>query len=345
MRMSASYSTLPAAKGNSGIPPDHVIFGASIVMDRVRAVVDPISLVPIPVFIHGATGTGKEVLAHYVHQRSPWSSGPFLKMSCAAIPGSLLEAELFGFEKAAFTGAYATKPGLVELADGGTLLLDNVADLDIALQPKLLHFLQTGTFNRLGGNQEHRVTTRVICTANRSLAAEVEQGTFREDLFHRISGATVAMPRLQERKEDIPIISEYLLQQFASQFQLRLRSLSSALSRRLRHHTWPGNIWELENVLRRYSILGTPSSIGDALSRRSNSISLLDLPLRPNAPLKVRTQRLVQEAEARAILEVLQQNDWNRTKSAQHLNISLRALLYKMRIAGISGHRMLKESN
>ncbi len=326
------------------IPPEHVIFGQSSVMGRLREIIDPIALVPIPVLIFGATGTGKEVLANYIHRRSPWSAGPFVKMSCAAIPGSLLEAELFGFEKSAFTGAIAAKPGLVELAEGGTLLLDNIADLDSTLQPKLLQFLQAGTFSRIGGREERSVKTRIICIANRSLHADIEQGTFREDLFHRISGATIPMPRLKERVEDIPVIAEYLLTEFATQFQLRVRSLSTALSRRLRYHSWPGNIWELENVLRRFSILGTANAIGDALLRRSYGSSVVEFPALSNAPLKMKTQRMVQEAETQAILQVLQQNDWNRTKSAQHLNISLRALLYKMRIAGISGHRMFKQN-
>lgn len=343
--MNSVNLTAAIPRTSSAIPPDHVIFGQSSVMNRVRKIVDPIALVPIPVLISGATGTGKEVIANYIHRRSPWSEGPFVKISCAAIPGSLLEAELFGFEQSAFTGAVATTPGLVELAQGGTLLLDNIAELDMALQPKLLQFLQTGTFSRIGGRQELTVKTRVICTASRSLETEIEQGTFREDLFHRISGATVAMPRLHDREDDVLIIAEYLLAHFAVQFQLRVRSLSTALSRRLRHHSWPGNIWELENVLRRYSILGTSNSIGEILVRRPYSHSVVDLPLSSNAPLKVRAQRMVQEAETRVILQVLQQHDWNRTKSAQSLNISLRALLYKMRIAGISGHRMYKEQN
>jgi transcriptional regulator with PAS, ATPase and Fis domain len=329
----------------SPLPPDHVIFGESSVMGRLRSIVDPISMVPIPVLVFGATGTGKEVLANYIHLRSPRSNGPFIKMSCAAIPGSLLEAELFGFEQSAFTGAIATTPGLVELAEGGTLLLDNIADLDITLQPKLLQFLQTGTFTRIGGREERSVKARIICTANRSLEADIEQGTFRQDLFHRISGVTIPMPRLQERAEDIPIIAEYLLSKFGAQFQLRVRSLSTALSRRLGHHAWPGNLWELENVLRRYSILGTANAIGDALLRRSQAISVFEFPSMSHVPLKMKTQRIVQEAETQAILQVLQQNDWNRTKSAQHLNISLRALLYKMRIAGISGHRLFKQQN
>ncbi len=314
-------------------------------MARLREIIDPISRVPISVLIYGATGTGKEVLASYIHQHSPWSSGPFIKTSCAAIPGSLLEAELFGFEKGAFTGAVVTKPGLVELAEGGTLLLDNISDLDLVLQPKLLHFLQNGTFTRIGATQERSVSTRVLCIAARSLESDVERGTFREDLLHRISGTTIPMPRLRDRAEDIPIIADYLLGQFAAQFGMRVRSLSPALDRRLRHHQWPGNIRELENVLRRYSLLGTSTALGDALITRSNGFSVAELPIQANAPLKVRTQRLIQEAETRVILQVLQQYDWNRTKSAQHLNISLRALLYKMRTAGISGFRALKEQD
>jgi two-component system response regulator AtoC len=325
--------------------PDHIIFGNSAVMSRLRDLIDPISLVPIPVLIHGATGTGKEVLADYIHRRSPWKEGPFIKLSCAAIPGSLLEAELFGYERGAFTGATCAKPGTVELADRGTLLLDNVAELDISLQAKLLQFLQNGTFTRIGGQEQRSVTTRILCTANRSLEADVEQGSFREDLYHRISGATVAVPRLRERAEDIVLLSDFLLHKFAVHFQMQVRPLSSAISRRLRHYAWPGNIRELENVLRRYSLLGTATSITEALNVRSASFPALYLPLHDNSSLKLRTQRLVQQAEASAILQVLQQFDWNRTKSAQHLNISLRALLYKMRSSGISGYAALKDQN
>jgi len=327
------------------IPPDRVIFGHSAIMSRLRDVIDPIALSPIPVFLYGATGTGKEVLATYIHLRSPWSNGPFIKVSCAAIPGSLLEAELFGFEKGAFTGAIAAKPGLVELAHHGTLLLDNVADIDIALQAKLLHFLQNGTFTRLGGQEDRCITARIICIANRALDADLAQGTFREDLFHRISGATVHVPQLRERSEDILVISEYLLGEFAAHFQMQVRPLSTAMNRRLRHHPWPGNIWELENVLRRYSLLGTSTAISEALNIRPSALPALRLPVQSNSPLKVRTQQMVQQAEAWAILQVLQQHDWNRTKSAQQLNISLRALLYKMRSAGITGYAPSKHHN
>jgi two-component system response regulator AtoC len=325
----ATSDTLAAHHRCTSIPPPSIIFGRSSVMSRLRDVVDPIALVPIPVFIHGATGTGKEVLANYIHQRSPMRDGPFVKVSCAAIPGSLLEAELFGFE----------------IAHSGTLLLDDISELDITLQAKLLQFLQDGTFTRIGAQAERRISTRIICIANRSLQSDLEQGTFREDLFHRISGAIAPLPPLRERLEDLPGIMEYLLLQFAESFHVRPLPLSPAIIRRLRHYRWPGNIRELENVLRRYSLLGTPEALLEGLKLRSEALPVIEFPLHPNSPLKVRTQQLVRQAEAEAILHVLQEHDWNRTKSAQSLNISLRALLYKMRSAGISAYAPYKGDN
>lgn len=333
----AISDTFAARNRCTMIPPASVIFGRSAVMSRLRDVVDPISLVPIPVFIHGATGTGKEVLANYIHQRSPWRDGPFLKVSCAAIPGSLFEAELFGFEKGAFTGACMAKPGLIELAHSGTLLLDDISELDVSLQAKLLQFLQDGTFTRIGAEEERRVSARIICTANRSLESDLEQGRFRKDVFHRISGASVPLPRLRERIEDLPCIAEYLLTQFAESFCTRVRPLAAAIYRRLRQYHWPGNIRELENVLRRYSLLGTPAAVLEGRHPRSDGLHAPELPLQANSPLKIRTQQLVRQAEASAILQALQEHGWNRQKSAQSLNISLRTLLYKMQSAGISG--------
>ncbi len=342
---SATSDALTPNSCRTRIPPASIIFGRSTVMSRLRDLVDPISLVSIPVFIHGATGTGKEVLANYIHQRSPWRDGPFIKVSCAAIPGSLFEAELFGFEKGAFTGACMDKPGLIEQAQSGTLLLDDIPELDISLQAKLLQFLQDGKFTRIGAREERYISARIICTANRSLESDVEQGTFREDLFHRIGGAIASLPPLRERVEDLPSITEYLLHQFAESFHVRPLPLSPAIARRMRQHDWPGNIRELENVIRRYSLLGTPGAVLEGLNLRSGAATPIDFPLHSNSPLKVRTQQLVRQAEAWAILQVLQEHDWNRTKSAESLNISLRALLYKMRSAGISGLAPYKGEN
>lgn len=341
----ASYRSMnlsePAKTGVSHkrLPPATVIFGRSAVMSRLREVVDRISMFPIPALIHGATGTGKEVLANYIHQSSPWRNGPFVKVSCAAIPGTLLEAELFGFEQGAFTGARCAMPGMLELANSGTLLLDDVSALDLSLQAKLLQFLQDGTFTRLGGQDLRQVNARLICIASHPLELDLEKGLFREDLLHRISGITLHMPPLVERMDDLPGIADYLMEEFRMTFSVPVATLTPPLIRRLVRHHWPGNVRELENVLRRYALLGTPAAILEELDQSSRALAQVFLmPVPVNSPLKARTRQLVQQAEAHAILQVLQEHDWNRARSARSLNISLRGLLYKMRTTGIHNY-------
>jgi two-component system response regulator AtoC len=327
----------PGAGRRYKLPPTHLIFGQSAVMSRLLEIVDRICRVPMPVLICGPTGTGKEVLANYIHQNSPWSLGRFVKVSCAAIPGTLLEAELFGFERGAFSGAYNSKPGQVEASHLGTLLLDDISELDPSLQAKLLQFLQDGTFTPIGGVDQRQVSCRLICTASDSLEQRVTQGRFREDLLHRISGISLRMPPLTERTEDLPAIADYLLKEFTTTFATRVPPLSSALLRRLLHHDWPGNIRELENVMRRYALLGTPKAVLEELNLRSRtSAPVYLIPDPADSSLKSRTKQLIQQAEAHAILQVLEEHDWNRSKSARSLNISLRGLLYKMRAAGIT---------
>ncbi len=330
----------PIATANSShcrlaIPPDDIIFGQSEVMGAVRQIVQQTAGVQLPVLIYGETGTGKEVLANYIHRRSPRKNGPFVKISCAAIPASLLEAELFGYERGAFTNANSTKPGLAELADGGTLLLDHIAELDVTIQAKLLQLLQDGTFTRIGGERELKIDTRIICITNRNLRDEITQGRFRLDLFHRINGASFRVPELRERAEDIPSIAGYLVNLFNGMFATNAWPLSPAVCRRLQQYRWPGNIRELENMLRRYVILGSPEVIAEDIARRSFAFLPTELPIHRGLPLRERTQQLVREVETQAILRVLHLNNWNRRKSAQMLAISYRALLYKIRTAGI----------
>jgi two-component system, NtrC family, response regulator AtoC len=317
------------------LPPDEVIFGLSEVMHTVEQMVRQTAAVDIPVLIHGETGTGKEVLAHYIHRRSPRKNGPFVKISCAAIPASLLEAELFGYEQGAFTGAYSAKPGLVEMAHTGTLLLDHIAELDVTIQAKLLQLLQDGTFSRIGGQDERKIDARIVCITNRNLRDEVTQRRFRADLFHRINGASLRVPELRERAEDIPSIANYLIELFNETFGTGAWPLSPLMSRRLQQYRWPGNIRELENVLRRYVVLGSPEAIAEDIARRSFAFPPTELPIHRGLPLKTRTRRLVREVEVQAILRVLQLNNWNRRKAARMLSISYRALLYKIRSAGI----------
>ena len=317
------------------IPPDDIIFGQSQVMGAVRQMTQQMAGIQLPVLIYGETGTGKEVLANHIHLHSPRKHEPLVKISCAAIPASLLEAELFGYEQGSFTSAYSTKPGLVELADGGTLLLDNVAELDVTTQAKLLQLLQDGTFTRIGGERELQIDTRVICITHRNLRDEIAQGRFRLDLFHRINGASLRVPELRERAEDIPAIANYLVDLFNKTFDTRAGPLSPAVCRRLQQYRWPGNIRELENVLRRYVVVGNKESIAEDLARRSLAFPPTELPAHRGLPLRARTQQLVREVETQAILRVLYLNNWNRRKSAKMLSISYRALLYKIRSAGI----------
>ena len=336
MKTSHSRSVIPGCAVGYQHPPASVIFGCSGVMVRLRTVVEDISRVPIPVFIYGETGTGKEVLAHYIHRISPWGEGPFLKINCAAIPRDLIEAELFGSEAGAFTSASVSKPGLLELADSGTLLLDQISECDLGVQAKLLHFLQDGTYRPLGGTDEKRVSTRVICLANVSLEQEIKCGRFREDLFHRITGITLHMPSLKDRVEDLPGIAKYLLSHLAASFSLEPVRLSRELNRRLLRYQWPGNIRELENVLRRYVLLRTPEALIEGLKFRPVPISAIgDFQPGETSTFKTRTRQLIKQAEALAILQALEQHGWNRADSARSLNISVRGLLYKMRSAGI----------
>jgi len=226
----------------------------------------------------------------------------------------------------------------VELADGGTLLLDNIAELDITIQAKLLQLLQDGTFARVGGEQERKIEIRVICITNQNLRDDIARGRFRLDLFYRVDGASFRVPELRERAEDIPVIADYLVDLFNRMFDAQAWPLSSAMCRRLQQYRWPGNIRELENVLRRYVVMGSPETIAEDIARRAFAYPPTELPMHRSLPLKERTQQLVREVETQAILRVLDLNNWNRRKAAEMLNISYRALLYKIRSAGIGDY-------
>src|SRR5215472_9720042 len=196
---------------NSELPPDSIIFGGSEYMHEIQLKVDRIASTVVPVLIRGESGTGKEVIAKLLHQRSSRKDGPFVKINCPAIPGTLVESELFGYERGAFTGADGRKLGLVELAHGGTLFLDEIAELDIGLQSKLLHFLQDGQFYAIGGKKEKQVAVRFVCATNRNLEKEIQAGSFRQDLFYRIKVVSLSLPALRDRCCDIPLLIEHFL--------------------------------------------------------------------------------------------------------------------------------------
>src|SRR5215475_16200421 len=205
----------------NAVPPDEVLFGRSAAMTAVRIHVQRIGRTNIPILLTGEGGTGKEALARWIHANSDYASGEFVKVNCAAIPGTLLESELFGYERGAFTGANFAKPGRVELAHRGSLFLDEIADLDLNLQSKLLHFLQDGTFSRIGDHSERKVDARLICATNKDLDQETQAGRFREDLYYRIHVFRLKLPTLRERREDIPVLAEYFRKQYEKQFEMK----------------------------------------------------------------------------------------------------------------------------
>src|ERR1700734_1829926 len=238
------------------LPPDEIVFGRSTVMAGIRQVVSKVMGVDIPILLDGEGGTGKEVLARWIHSRSSWKAGPFVKVNCAAIPGTLLESELFGFEKGAFTGATHHKPGRVELAEGGTLYLDDIGEIDYGLQAKLLQFLQDGRFSKIGGEEERTTQTRGMCATSKNLEKEINAGRFRSDLFYRINVVRIQMPKLRDRLVDIPELAEYLRVFYMKQFDLEREPLSAEMIRGLEKSNWPGNIRELSNTMARYVLIG-----------------------------------------------------------------------------------------
>jgi two-component system, NtrC family, response regulator AtoC len=322
------------------LPGDSVIFGSTEAMGEIRERIRCAASTDVPVLIQGHSGTGKEVIARYVHARSDRSEAPFMKLNCAAVPPGLLESELFGYQKGAFTGAGEDRPGLVEIAHGGTLFLDEIGELHRDLQGKLLHLLQDGTFTRIGGQEEHHARIRIICATNIHLQSAVEGGGFREDLFYRINVVTLNLPTLRERKDDIPQLCEYFLQKLANQFGRSAPRLDQSTLQVLMQWDWPGNLRELENWVARAIILGDAEALAIELKRRLSSVNYWKNNWQPrDGALKDVSRRAASSATNSLILKVLQANHWNRRKTAEDLNMSYRSLLYKLREAGIPRRR------
>jgi len=337
--MTSTTSISPLIQSIGEIPPEAVVFGRSDAMQALRSRMDKVASANVPVLIHGESGTGKDIIARMIHGLSPWRTGPYVKVNCPAIPGTLLESELFGYEKGAFTGAYGAKPGRVELAHRGTLFLDEISELELGLQSKLLQLLQDGQFCRIGAQEDKKVEVRVVCATNRQLEVEVEAGTFRQDLFYRINVVNLFMPPLRERRSDIPDLVDYFLQYYNRKFNSRARELSTDLMTSLQKYHWPGNIRELENLMKRYVILGSEEVITSDLVTREQEYFNPDINLDGPISLKKLTRQATRELERKVILKVLQAHHWNRKQAARALSISYRALLYKIRDAGIPTNR------
>ncbi len=309
-------------------------------MQALRSRMDKVASANVPVLIHGESGTGKDIIARMVHGLSPWRTGPFVKVNCPAIPGTLLESELFGYEKGAFTGAYGMKPGRVETAHRGTLFLDEISELDLSLQSKLLQLLQDGQFCRIGAQEDKRVEVRVVCATNRNLETEIENGTFRQDLYYRINVVNLHMPPLRERRGDIEMLVSYFLEHYNRKYNCRGKGLSGELMAVLQKYHWPGNIRELENLIKRYVILGSEEVITSELVVRSEQ-EYFNPDVDVNGPISLKklTRQATRELERKIILKVLQAHHWNRKQAAKALSISYRALLYKIRDAGLPANR------
>ncbi|SFM25119.1 two-component system, NtrC family, response regulator [Ectothiorhodospira mobilis] len=277
---------------------------------------------PVPCLsvLLGDSGTGKEVIARALHGLSPRAKGPFVAINCAAIPENLLESELFGYEKGAFTGANRQTKGKIEYADGGTLFLDEVGDLPQALQAKLLRFLQERVIERLGGREGIPVDVRVVCATHQDLSALIADGRFREDLFYRISEITIHIPPLKDRTGDAHLLARALLQRYARDQGRSVRGFSQDAVQAIERHDWPGNVRELENRVKRAVIMADASQV-----------TAEDLELSPDAdqPLMLNLRRVRDEAEGRAVRHALQMVDGNISRAAELLGVS-RPTLYDL---------------
>ncbi|HEY1210858.1 MAG TPA: sigma 54-interacting transcriptional regulator [Terracidiphilus sp.] len=316
-----------------GLPPIEVIFGRSSSMAAAREKLERIAETTVPVLLQGESGTGKEIFAKLLHAKSNRSRGVWVKVACPAIPHTLIESELFGYEKGAFSGAYATKRGRVELAHMGTLFLDEIGDLDLSVQAKLLQMLQDGSFMRVGGLESRTVNTRLVSATSNGLQQQVENGSFRLDFLYRINAVTIDLPPLRQRTEDLPMLTDYFLELHAKTFRNNPKPLSREMTRLMQRYDWPGNIRQLENMLRGYVLIGSEevlaaelvASVPASLTRLNTEIDLTSPIL-----LKEVTKAATQDLERQIILKVLESNGWSRRKTAKWLNISYRSLLYKL---------------
>ena len=283
------------------------------------------------VLITGESGTGKELVANAIHQSSPRRERPFIKVNCAALHENLLESELFGHERGAFTGATAQRKGRFELAHGGTLFLDEIGDMSSATQAKVLRVLQEGEFERLGGTRTLRVDVRVLAATHRDLEAMVAQGAFRQDLYYRLSVVPVRLPPLRERREDIPVLAEHFLRVYAEKNRKEVRGFHPAAMDLLVRHDWPGNVRELQNAVERAVIL----CLGDRVTPQELPPALRDAGAGPGpGPGPQPGPRSLKEAERELILRTLEETGGNRTRAARLLGISRQTLLNKLREYG-----------
>ena len=364
------------ADGRRGVPTEYV--ASSPAMLSIWDMVDRVAETDVPVLIRGESGVGKEGIARTLHDRSPRRGRPFVKINCAALPSELLESELFGHERGAFTGATSEKPGKFELADKGTIFLDEIGEMHPALQAKLLQVLQDEEYYRVGGKRPLRADARVLVATNRVLEDEIARGNFREDLYYRLNVVSVLVPPLRDRKEDIPGLIEHFRRKYGSKYRGGVMVFSDEVIRRLQNYDYPGNVRELENLVRRLVVLRDERFVLDelqaAVNRRpamqvalasgpaggslppSNQGSQYAQPALASAPppspapvvamgaetvsLKEISRQAALRAEREVISAMLARTNWNKRKAAARLQISYKALLYKIKDCGLTDPRI-----
>ncbi|RII26324.1 MAG: sigma-54-dependent Fis family transcriptional regulator [Geobacter sp.] len=309
----------------AGLPPENLVF-AGHAMEEVQKLVHNVAATTANVLIYGESGTGKELVARTIHLLSPRNRSAFVPLNCAAIPENLLESELFGHEKGAFTGAVQARQGKFELARGGTIFLDEIGEMPLALQAKLLRVLQERVFERVGGTREIKADVRVIAATNRDLKREVAERRFREDLFYRLNVFPLQLPPLRERKDAIPRLTDYFLHRFSQQVGKKLSGMEDGAREAMLAYSWPGNVRELQNVMERAAILATDRITRDILPGEL---------FRKEGEAPLQSRDVLKSTEREIIVKVLRNHGGNRRLAAEELGISRRTLQYRLKEYGL----------
>jgi two-component system response regulator AtoC len=336
-----------APPARNGAPQQAGLFlGSHPRMREIEATLEQIGWSEAPVLIQGETGSGKEVLARELNARSPRANKPFLKLNCAALPSELVESELFGYERGAFTGAFQKKAGMFENADGGTILLDEIGDMEFRLQAKLLQVLQDSSFQRIGGKETIKVDVRIMAATHRELEKCIAERTFREDLYYRLNVINIQLPPLRERMADVLPLTDFLLHKHAAK-GTQIPPITPELKEALTAYHWPGNVRELENVARKLLIFRDPALVAYDLRSKADRKLVMKAaasstpqppaPLSDGAPVLEQVVKAKLRAETDVILAALNSTRWNRKRAAAMLKIDYKALLYKMKKLGIEG--------
>lgn len=302
-------------------------------MQRVFSLVEKVARTDLVILITGESGTGKELIAKAIHQHSARRDGPFVVINCGAIPEGLIESELFGHRKGAFTGAYANARGKIEAADKGTVMLDEIGELPLALQVKLLRVIESGEFTRVGETETRRADARFLAATNRDLSKMVEDGRFREDLYFRLKVVPIHLPPLRERREDIPLLADHFLKEAAQRYGRPELRFDKDVFRYFQSYAWPGNVRELKHTIERLAVIA-----------ENDALSISDLPDNLTAATSAAANVLInlpddgidlEEVEREILRQALDKHGWNQTRTAQYLNITRSALIYRMQKYGL----------